>query len=79
VSITTSQPGTSVEVRTGAGPDGGLDAFPVAASADLTGSDTLTFPQPVTARYLLVWVTGLVPAGDGFTGSLAEVSPLAAG
>jgi hypothetical protein len=79
VSITTGQPGTSVEVRTGTGPDGGLDAFPVAASADLTGSDTLTFSQPVTARYLLVWITGLVPAGDGFTGSLAEVSPLAAG
>jgi hypothetical protein len=51
----------------------------VAVGGALTGTDQLTFPAPVTARYVLVWVTSLVQVDDGFTGSLAEVTPLAAG
>jgi putative peptidoglycan lipid II flippase len=79
VTIATVQPGTTVEVRTADSAGGSLADYPVAATARLTGSDQLTFAAPVTARYLLVWVTGLVATGDGFTGSLAEVTPLKAG
>ena len=32
VTITTTLPGSTVEVRTGGAPDGALDAFPVAAT-----------------------------------------------
>jgi putative peptidoglycan lipid II flippase len=79
VTLVTELPGTTVEVRTGDAPRGDLDSFPVAVSGKLTGTDQLAFPAPVTARYVLVWVTGLVQADGGFTGGLAEVTPLAAG
>ncbi|MCW2675374.1 MAG: uncharacterized protein JWR70_414 [Modestobacter sp.] len=78
VTVVTALPGTTVEVRTGDNADGGLDSYPVVASGELRGTDQLTFTDPVTARYLLVWVTGLAPTDGGFTGGLAEVTPLAA-
>ena len=78
VRVTTTTPGATVEVRTGPAATGDLDAFPVAASGTLTGTDELAFDAPVTTRWVLVWVTGLVPADDGFNASIAEVAPLAA-
>jgi putative peptidoglycan lipid II flippase len=78
VSITTTLPGAQVEVRTGGTPDDDLDAFAVATSGELSGTDQLTF-EPVTTRYVLVWVTGLVSGDDGFSADLAEVSIVPAG
>jgi hypothetical protein len=77
--VTTTTPGATVEVRTGEAGTGDLDAFPVAAAGTLTGTDEVTFDAPVTTRFVLVWVTGLVPSDDGFNASIAEVAPLAAG
>jgi putative peptidoglycan lipid II flippase len=79
VTVQTSTPGTTVEIRTGAGPDDALDAFAVSASGALTGQDDLTFTAPVTTGYVLVWVTGLVPADDGFAAELTELTVTAAG
>jgi hypothetical protein len=79
VTITTTRPGAVVEVRTGGTPDDELDAFTVAAARELTGTDELAFSGPVTARYVLVWVTGLVSEDDGFIADLAEVSVTTAG
>jgi hypothetical protein len=79
VTVTTTLPGSTVEVRTGSTPGTTLDAFPVAASARLTGTDKLAFTAPVTARYVLVWVTGLVSGSDGYSANLAEVTITAAG
>jgi hypothetical protein len=79
VRLTTSSPGATVEVRTGESQSTDLDAFPVAAGGTLTGTDELAFDAPVTSRYLLVWVTGLVPGDDGFSAGIAEVAPLTAG
>jgi hypothetical protein len=79
VTITTTRPGAVVEVRTGGTPDDELDAFTVAAAGELTGTDELAFSGPVTARYVLVWVTGLVSEDDGFIADLAEVSVTTAG
>jgi len=79
VRLTTPSPGATVQVRTGGSPNGDLEAFTVAADGTLTGTDDLAFDAPVTARYLLVWVTGLVPAEDGFSAGIAEVAPLTAG
>nr|WP_221203789.1 protein kinase family protein [Modestobacter versicolor] len=79
VTLTTTTPGATVEVRTGGTPDGDLDAFTVATDAELSGTDELTFAEPVSTRYVLVWVTGLVANDDGFGADLAEVTVTAAG
>ncbi|WP_448614940.1 hypothetical protein [Modestobacter sp. URMC 112] len=78
VTVTTPTPGATVEVRTGGSGDGALDDYAVAANGTLTGTDELTFAEPVTTRWVLVWVTGLVESGDGFSAGIAEVAPLAA-
>ncbi|SHH06857.1 hypothetical protein [Geodermatophilus nigrescens] len=79
VTLTTSTPGIAVEVRTGDAPDGELDSFAVAAAGTVDGTAELAFEEPVTTQYVLVWVTGLVPAEDGFAGTLAEVAVTPAG
>ncbi|MGY1716779.1 hypothetical protein ACI78R_20115 [Geodermatophilus sp. SYSU D01106] len=79
VTLTTSTPGIAVEVRTGDAPDGELDSFAVAATGTVDGTAELAFEEPVTTQYVLVWVTGLVPAEDGFAGTLAEVAVTPAG
>ncbi|MGY1615885.1 hypothetical protein ACI797_04015 [Geodermatophilus sp. SYSU D00691] len=79
VTVTTSTPGITVEVRTGGEPDGPLDAYQVAASGTVDGETPLQFQQPATARFVLVWVTGLVPSDDGFAGDIAEVAVSSAG
>ncbi|MCW2583428.1 MAG: hypothetical protein JWQ53_2218, partial [Klenkia sp.] len=78
VTIGTDTPGATVEVRTGASADGELDSYPVAAEGELTGTDDLAFAEPVTTRYVLVWVTGLVSQDEGFSADLSEVTPVAA-
>lgn len=79
VSVQTTLPGATVEVRTGGTSDDDLDAFTVAATGELGGSDDLAFDAPVTSRYVLVWVTGLVSVDDGFAADLAEVTVTTAG
>jgi hypothetical protein len=73
VTLTTTTPGIAVEVRTGDAPDGDLESFAVATSGTVDGTTELAFDEPVTTQFVLVWVTGLVPADDGFAGALAEV------
>lgn len=79
VALQTTQPGATVEVRTGGSPGDDLAAFDVSASGELAGDDVLAFPEPATTRYVLVWLTSLVPADDGFSADLAEVTVTAAG
>jgi eukaryotic-like serine/threonine-protein kinase len=79
VSLTTNTPGATVEVRVGEQPDDGLDGFDVVASGELEETTDLTFDEPVTTRYVLVWVTGLVPSDDGFSADIAEVALQPAG
>jgi len=73
VQLTSPTPGATVEVRTGATTAADLDGFPVAGTATLTGDDAVPFAAPVTARYVLVWVTGLVEADGGFAAGVSEV------
>ncbi|MGY1637089.1 hypothetical protein ACI78V_10590 [Geodermatophilus sp. SYSU D00742] len=79
VSLTTTTPGASVEVRVGEQPDDDLEAFDVVASGELDETTDLSFDEPVTTRYVLVWITGLVPSDDGFSADIAEVAPQPAG
>jgi hypothetical protein len=77
--LITNTPGATVEIRTGGSPDGALDDFPVQATGELEATTDLAFDAPVTSRYVLVWITGLVPSGDGFSADVAEVELSAAG
>jgi hypothetical protein len=79
VTVTTTTPGVTVEIRIGDAPDGALDSYATAGSGTVDGTSEFTFDEPATARYVLVWVTGLVEAGEGFSADLAEVSILSAG
>ncbi|WP_089405466.1 hypothetical protein [Geodermatophilus saharensis] len=79
VTVTTTTPGITVEVRTGESADGDLDSFPVAAAGTVDGTAEFALEEPVTTQYVLVWVTGLVPAEDGFAGAVAEVAVTPAG
>jgi tRNA A-37 threonylcarbamoyl transferase component Bud32 len=79
VTVTTTMAGSRVEIRTGDAPEGPLDAFPTAATATLDGKTKVRFPKAVTTRYVLVWVTTLVPSDGGYAANLAEVTVQHAG
>jgi hypothetical protein len=79
VTIATTLPGTTMEIRTGDAPDGDIDSFALAATGTIEGSTDLTFDQAVSTRYVLVWITGLVPVESGFQADLAEIAIHAAG
>jgi hypothetical protein len=74
VTLTTTTPGATVEVRTGDSADGSLDSYAVAKQVQLTGTDTVRFDRTIKARYVLIWVTRLVPADGQYQADLAEVS-----
>jgi hypothetical protein len=79
VTITSIAPGATVEVRTADKPADTLDGFKKAADATLKGTTDVTFDKPVTARFVLIWVTGLVSSDNGFSADIAEVAVHAAG
>ncbi|MCF6737437.1 hypothetical protein E9565_20145 [Blastococcus sp. KM273129] len=79
VTVQTALPGATVEIRTADTADGALDDFAVAANGTLEQHTELPFDDTVTARYVLVWLTGLVDSPDGFSAELAEVEISTAG
>ena len=79
VTLASTLPGSTVEIRTGNSPGEALDAFGLAAEGTMEGETELAFDEPVEARYVLVWVTGLVPVDDGFRADLAEIAVRTAG
>jgi hypothetical protein len=79
MTVVTPTPGATVEVRTAETTAGSLDGFPVAASATLEDTTEVAFDEPVQARYVLLWVTGLVEGADGFAAQIGEVTVQAAG
>ncbi|WP_199580292.1 protein kinase family protein [Blastococcus sp. TBT05-19] len=79
VTIASPVPGATVEVRTGESEGQALEDFEVATDGTLENSTELTFEEPVTARYVLVWVTGLVDDADGFSAQIGEVEVSTAG
>lgn len=78
VTVTTPTPGATVEIRTADSVAGDVDGFDAAASGTLEETTELGFDEPVEARYVLLWVTGLVPSGDGFAATIGEVGVQAA-
>ena len=64
---------------TGSTPDGALDSYAVQGTATLDGTTKVQFTKAATARYVLVWITALVPSDGGFAANLAEVTVQHAG
>jgi hypothetical protein len=79
VTLITTRPGSTVEIRTADEPATSLGGFAVAADATLEDSTEIPFDEAVTAQYVLVWITGLVPADDGFAADIAEITVHPAG
>jgi hypothetical protein len=75
----TGTAGATAEVRVGDRPDGDLDAYEVVADGELGDSADLSFDEPVTTRYVLLWLTGLAPSDGGFSAEVAEVTLTPAG
>jgi hypothetical protein len=79
VTLSSTVPGATVEIRTGDDPDGDLDSFTVVADGTVEQSTQFAFDKPVATRYVLVWITGLVSGNEGFSADVAEVALQAAG
>jgi len=79
VTVVTPTPGATVEVRTAESAGGSLGGFQVASSVTLEDTTEVAFGEPVQARYVLLWVTGLVERADGFAAQIGEVTVQAAG
>jgi hypothetical protein len=79
VTIATDQPGATVEVRTAQDQGSKLDDYAPAGTATLDATTKVSFAKPAQGRYVLVWITGLVPSPKGFSADLAEFSAQAAG
>ena len=75
----TGTAGATAEVRVGDQPDGDLDSYRVVASGELGDPADLSFDEPVTTRYVLLWLTGLAPSDGGFSAEVAEVTLTPAG
>ena len=61
------------------GPGATLDDFAPAADGTVEDETELAFEEPVSAQFVLVWITGLVDNGDGFTADIAEITVQTAG
>ncbi|MET0765369.1 MAG: hypothetical protein ABWY29_10915 [Blastococcus sp.] len=79
VALVTDTPGATVEIRTAAEAADDLDGFDPAADGTLEAETEFAFDEPVTSRYVLVWITGLVDSPEGFSADIAEVTVQAAG
>jgi hypothetical protein len=79
VTVTSTTPGASVEIRTADAPADDLDGFTAVADGTVESETEFAFDEPVTAQYVLVWITGLVDGPDGFKAEIAEVTVQAAG
>ena len=78
LTVTTPRPGATVEVRTAEEAGTELDAFDVAADGTLDDSTDFAFDEPVTARYVLLWITGLVDSEEGFSATISDITVNAA-
>ena len=58
----------------GSGPPEGVDGLDTVSSAsDVGGEVVLELDEPVTTRYLVVWLTSLPPSDGGYRGRIAEI------
>lgn len=75
----TGTTGATAEIRIGERPDGPLESFRTVAGGELGDAAVLPFDEPVTTRYVLLWLTGLAPSEGGFSAEIAEIAFTPAG
>jgi hypothetical protein len=75
VDLVTTLPGSTVEIRVGGATSGTVDQFPVVAGpVELQTNTSIEIPDGVSTRYVLVWITELVPQQGYFQAALSEVT-----
>ncbi|HEY6747117.1 MAG TPA: protein kinase family protein [Mycobacteriales bacterium] len=77
ITVATDNPGIQVEIRAGntPGAETAADGYPtVSAAQTMKDSGTFTIKANTSARYYVVWLTDLTDDGNGFRGSLSEVT-----
>ncbi|HST65198.1 MAG TPA: protein kinase family protein [Mycobacteriales bacterium] len=77
ITVSTANPGIQVQIRAGntASADTDENGYgTVSTTQTMKGSDTFTIKPGTSARYYVVWLTQLTGAGDGFRGSISEVT-----
>jgi eukaryotic-like serine/threonine-protein kinase len=76
VALRTVTPGVTYELRVADEPGADLDAWrPVALVEGAEGFVETAFDEPVTTRYVLVWVTGELPSyGSGYAAEFAAIA-----
>jgi hypothetical protein len=80
VTITSPSPGTVVEIHAASSPDASLSAAPLLGTATLNdGTTTIPLHAAAPTPYVLVWITQLASAGDGYGSAIAEISCQPAG
>jgi hypothetical protein len=79
VTLASTTPGSTVEIRTAEAFGATLDDFAPAADGTVEGDTDFAFEEPVSAQFVLVWITGLVDNGEGFKADIAEITVQTAG
>lgn len=75
VDLVTTLPGAEVEIHVGGATNGTIDQFPaVAGPVALQTNTSIDIPEGTTSRYVLVWITKLVPQQGYFQAALSEVT-----
>jgi hypothetical protein len=73
VDLTTVGAPTGVSIYVSPTDPSSLSGLDVAGRSDLTGTrGTVSLDQPVTGRYVVVWLTKLPPVAGGFRGGVAD-------
>ena len=79
VTLASTTPGATVEIRTADAAGATVDDFAPAADGTVEDNTEFAFEEPVSAQFVLVWITGLVDNGEGFDADIAEITVQTAG
>jgi tRNA A-37 threonylcarbamoyl transferase component Bud32 len=75
VALRTTTPGISYEVRVADSPAPRVDGWrPAGAVASASALQEVRFAEPVTTRYVLVWITGLQPQRGRFAAGFSAMA-----
>ncbi|MCP2193813.1 murein biosynthesis integral membrane protein MurJ [Williamsia deligens] len=75
VTVRTTNPGVSLQIRTSPSADAAFDdTVPVAAMTVGQPTTTVTVDQPRQSPYILVWLTELPQVGRGYQGVISQIS-----
>jgi putative peptidoglycan lipid II flippase len=75
VTVSTSTPGTTVEIRSAASANPALPSTQVLGTADLEADPvTINLSGAPSSKYLIVWVSKLAPYGNQFQSNITEIT-----